>query len=70
MNYLEKRERALIIFEEQIRLIPTEVQVQSALWGVGSETTEVAEELVEFIRAARAFPKASKHEVFFGEELS
>ena len=70
MNYLEKRERALIIFEEQIRLLPSEVRLQSSLWGVGPETNEVAEELVEFLRAARAFPKASNQEVFFGENFS
>ena len=67
MNYLEKREKALIIFEEQIRLLPAEVQVQAALWNIGPEVREVAEELSEFLRAARAFPKASKQEVFFDE---
>lgn len=67
MNYLEKREKALIIFEEQIRLIPTDIQVQCALWNVQPEMREVAEELVEFIRAARAFPKAPKQEIFFGD---
>jgi len=66
-NYQENREKALIIWEEQIRLIPTEVQVQGALWNVQPEMREVAEELVEFIRAARAFPKAPKQEIFFGE---
>ena len=68
MDYLEKREKALIIFEEQIRLIPTDVQVQCAIWNVQPEMREVAEELVEYIRAARAFPKAPKQEVFFGEQ--
>jgi len=67
-SYQEKREKALIIFEEQIRLIPTDVQVQCALWNVQPEMREVAEEIVEFIRAARAFPKANRQEIFFGEE--
>lgn len=68
MDALEKREKALIIWEEQIRLIPTDVQVQCAIWDVQSDMREVAEELVEYLRAARAFPKAKKSEVFFGEE--
>ena len=68
MDNLERREKALIIFEEQIRLIPTDVQVQCAIWNVQPEMREVAEELVEYIRAARAFPKAPKQEVFFGEQ--
>ena len=67
MNYLEKREKALIIFEEQIRLLPPDVQIQAALWNIGPEIREVAEELSEFLKAARAFPKASKTEVFFDE---
>ena len=68
MNYAERREKALIIWEEKIRLIPTDVQVECALWDVQSDMREVAEELVEYIRAARAFPKAKKSEIFFGEE--
>ena len=68
MDSLERREKALIIWEEQIRLIPTDVQVQCAIWNVQPEMREVAEEIVEYIRAARAFPKAKKSEVFFGEE--
>ena len=68
MDALERREKALIIWEEKIRLIPTDVQVECAIWDVQSDMREVAEELVEYIRAARAFPKAKKSEVFFGEE--
>jgi hypothetical protein len=65
MDNLEKRERALIIWMEKINLIPSEVQVDCAIWGVQQEMQEVKEELVEYIRAIRAFPKATKHEVFF-----
>ena len=68
MDNLEKREKALIIWEEKIRLIPSDVQVECALWMCQPEMREVAEELVEYIRAARAFPKAPKQEVFFGEQ--
>ena len=68
MNRIEKRERALIIWMEKINLIPGDVQVDCALWDVQREMQDVKEELVEYIRAIRAFPKASKHEVFFGEE--
>jgi len=52
---------------EKINLIPNDVQVDCALWGVQREMREVKEELVEYIRAIRAFPRASKHEVFFGD---
>ena len=65
MDNRERREQALIIWMEKINLIPTEVQVDCALWGVQREMQEVKEELVEYIRAIRAFPKASKQEVFF-----
>ena len=68
MNRIEKRERALIIWIEKINLIPGDVQVDCALLDVQREMQDVKEELVEYIRAIRAFPKASKHEVFFGEE--
>lgn len=68
MDSLERRERALIIWMEKINLIPSDVQVDAALWGVTKEMQEVREELVEYIRAIRAFPRASKHEVFFGEQ--
>ena len=68
MNRIEKRERARIIWMEKINLIPGDVQVDCALWDVQREMQDVKEELVEYIRAIRAFPKASKHEVFFGEE--
>ena len=67
MNRTEKRERALIIWMEKINLVPSDVQVDCALWGVQREMQEVKEELVEYIRAIRAFPKATKHEVFFEE---
>ena len=65
MDNRERREQALIIWMEKINLVPTEVQVDCALWGVQREMQEVKEELVEYIRAIRAFPKASKQEVFF-----
>ena len=68
MDSIEKREKALIIWEEKIRLIPSDVQVECALWMCQPEMREVAEELVEYIRAARAFPRAKKQEIFFGEE--
>ena len=68
MDNLERRERALIIWMEKINLIPNEVQLDSAIWNVQREMHEVKEELVEYIRAIRAFPRASKQEVFFGEE--
>jgi hypothetical protein len=68
MDGLERRERALIIWMEKINLIPNEVQVDCAIWGVQREMQEVKEELVEYIRAIRAFPRASKQEVFFGDE--
>ena len=68
MNNIERRERALIIWMEKINLIPSDVQVDCAIWGVQKEMQEVREELVEYIRAIRAFPRASKQEVFFGEE--
>jgi len=68
MNSREKREQALIIWMEKINLVPTEVQVDSALWGVQREMQEVKEELVEYIRAIRAFPRASKQEIFFGDQ--
>ena len=67
MESRERRERALIIWMEKINLIPTEVQVDCALWGCQREMNEVKDELVEYIRAVRAFPRASKHEVFFGD---
>jgi len=65
MDNRERREQALIIWMEKINLVPTEVQVDCALWGVQREVQEVKEELVEYIRAIRAFPRASKQEVFF-----
>ena len=68
MNNIEKREKALIIWMEKINLVPSEVQVDSAIWGVQREMQEVKEELVEYIRAIRAFPRASKQEVFFGDQ--
>ena len=68
MDNLERRERALIIWMEKINLILSEVQVDAAIWGVQREMQEVREELVEYIRAIRAFPRASKQEIFFGED--
>ena len=68
MGSREKREQAFIIWMEKINLIPTEVQVDCALWNCQREMHEVKEELVEYIRAIRAFPRASKQEVFFGDD--
>ena len=65
MNRAERREKALIIWEESIRLMPTDLQVQAALWDVVPECHEVAEEMGEWLRAARAYPSAPKQEVFF-----
>ena len=62
-----QREKALIMWEGVIRLIPDQIQVESALWNNQREAREVAEELIDYIKAIRAFPKATKHEVFFEE---
>jgi tetratricopeptide (TPR) repeat protein len=66
-DHQRQREKALIMWEGAIKLIPDSIQVESALWNNQREAREVAEELVEYIRAIRAFPKATKHEVFFEE---
>ncbi len=62
-----QREKALIIWEGAIKLIPTDVQVECALWQNQQEMHEVKDELIDYIKAIRAFPKATKHEVFFEE---
>ena len=67
MDKQRKREQALILWEGVIRLIPSDIQVEGAIWNCQDEVREVSEELVEYIRAIRAFPKATKHEVFFEE---
>ena len=67
MDRERKREQALIIWEGAIRLLPNDVQVESAIWNCQNEMREVSEELIEYIRAIRAFPNATKHEVFFEE---
>lgn len=67
MDKQRKREQALIIWEGAIKLIPSEVQVEGAVWNCQKEVRDTCEELVEYIRAIRAFPKATKHEVFFEE---
>ena len=67
MNQQRKREQALIIWEGAIRLLPSDVQVEAAVWNCQDEMRDVAEELIEYIRAIRAFPKATKHEIFFEE---
>ncbi len=66
-NYTENREKALAIWAEKIRLIPSDVQLDGALWNVSSEVKEVAEELVEYINACKAFP-GTKQQLFFGDE--
>ena len=68
MDYQERREKALIIWDEAVRLIPSEVQVQGALWMCQSEMREIAEEMSEWLRTQRAFPKANKRELFFGDD--
>jgi hypothetical protein len=65
MNRAERREKALIIWEESVRMMPTDLQVQAALWDVVPECHEVAEEMSEWLRAARAYPSAPKEELFF-----
>lgn len=65
MSYQDRREKALIIWEEAVRLLPTDVQVQCALWNVQSEMREIAEEMTEYLRAARNYPSKPKHDVFF-----
>ena len=67
MDRERKREQALIMWEGVIKLLPTDIQVEAAVWNCQDEVRDVAEELVEYIRAIRAFPKATKHEVFFEE---
>ena len=67
MNRAQNREKALIIWEGAINLVPNDVQVECSIWNVQQEMREVREELIEYIRAIRAFPKATKHEVFFEE---
>jgi hypothetical protein len=67
MDKARKREQALILWEGAIRLLPSDVQVEAAVWNIQPEVREVSEELIEYIRAIRAFPKATKHEVFFEE---
>ena len=67
MDRQRKREQALIIWEGAIRLLPSDVQVEAAVWNCQDEMRDVAEELIDYIRAIRAFPKATKHEVFFEE---
>ena len=67
MSTEQNREKALIIWEGAINLVPESVQVEGALWNIQREVKEVREELIEYIRAIRAFPKATKHEVFFEE---
>lgn len=61
----DRREKALTIWEEVIRLIPTDVHVQGSVTGCISECNEVAEELCEHLRSWRAFPKATNEEIFF-----
>ena len=47
-DYARQREKALIIWEGAIRLIPDSVQVESALWNNQREMHEVKEELIEY----------------------
>jgi hypothetical protein len=65
---MERREKALRIWEEVIRLIPTDVHVRAAVVDVIPEANEIAEELCEHLRAWQNFPKASNSQVFFGDQ--
>lgn len=68
MDKQRKREQALIMWEGAINLIPNDVQVEAAIWNCQLEMREVKEELIEYIRAIRAFPRATKHEIFFEKD--
>ena len=72
MNYAEKREKALIIWEEQIKLIPSDVQLQGALWDCQSEMREVAEAAPELsgkaLERAEAAEAAAQREKPFDVE--
>ena len=65
MNRAERREKALILWSETVRLMPTDLQVQAALWDVLPERHEVPEEMREWLAAARAYPTQPKDEMFF-----
>ena len=65
MDRQERREKALVIWEDVIRLIPSDVHVSGALFGVMDECNEVAEELCEHLRSWRAYPSATKEQLFF-----
>ena len=65
---MERREKALRIWEEVIKLIPTDVHVRAAVVDVIPEANEIAEELCEHLRAWQNFPKANNSQVFFGDK--
>ena len=68
MESQQNREKALCIWEEQIRLLPSEVQLQCALWNCQDEMREVMEELCDYLRASRRYPNMPKQQVFFEEK--
>ena len=65
MSTEQNREKALIIWEGAINLIPESVQVEGALWNIQREVKEVREELIEYIRAIRAIPHSNKTRSLF-----
>ena len=65
MDRAARREKALVIWEDVIRLIPNDVHVSGALFDVMPEVNEVAEEICEHLRSWRAYPKATKEQLFF-----
>ena len=64
-NQAEKREKAIHIWQEVIRLIPTDVHVRAAVVDCIPQANEIAEELYEYLQAMQAFPGRPKHDVFF-----
>ena len=65
MNRQERREKALVIWEDAIKLLPNDVQISGALFDCMPECREVAEEMIEHLRSWRAYPKANKEQIFF-----
>ena len=63
----ERREVAIEIWKEVIRLVPSDVHVRSAIVGVMPEANELAEELCEYLQAMKRFPGRPKQDLFFGE---
>ena len=64
-NKTEKREKAIEIWREVIRLVPSDVHVQAAIVDCIPEVNELAEELYEYLQAMKAFPGKPRQEIFF-----